>query len=243
MWRNDRDRPDDPRTPERETQRLARDEYDRPRYGSPPSNFGARAEPGWDRNPGRPSPRAEPAAWSRGALPNPHAGNHDHGAPSTPPRARNIEEIRVHELMTRRVTNVHPATSIERAARLMEECDCGALPVIGDNGVLVGMITDRDIAIRIVARGRDARNAIVADCMTERVFACFANESVTECMRQMAHQQVRRMPIVDDRGRLVGILAQGDLARHAGHHPFPEERRALTETVCAVSQPSHMPCR
>lgn len=216
MWRNDRDRPDDPRTRERETQRLARDEYDRPRYGSPPGDSGARPEPGWDRN-------------ARG--------------PSTTLRSRNIDEIRVHEIMTRRVTNVHPATSVERAARLMEECDCGALPVIGDNGVLVGMITDRDIAIRIVARGRDARNAIVADCMTERVFACFANESVTECMRQMAHQQVRRMPIVDDRGRLVGIIAQGDLARHAGHHPFPEERRALTETMCAVSQPAHMPYR
>jgi len=145
--------------------------------------------------------------------------------------------------MTRRVTNVHPATAVERAARLLEECDCGALPVIGDNGVLVGMITDRDIAIRIVARGRDARQAIVADCMTERVLACYANESVSECMRQMARHQVRRMPIVDDRGRLVGILALGDLARHAGRHPVQEERRVLAETVCALSQPRHMPHR
>ena len=141
------------------------------------------------------------------------------------------------------MTSVHPSTSVERAARLMDECDCGALPVIGDNGVLVGVITDRDIAIRIVARGRDARNAIVADCMTERVFACYANESVPECMRQMARHQVRRMPIVDDRGRLVGIVAQGDLARHAGMNPLPDERRALTEVVCALSQPAHVPDR
>jgi CBS domain-containing protein len=249
MWRNDRDRPDDPRTRERETQRLARDEYDRPRYGSPPNDVGAGPGPGWDRSardPGRPAPHGEPSAWSQGARAprgGQHAANEGHGAPAPHQRTRNVEDVRVHELMTRRVTNVHPATSVERAARLMEECDCGALPVVGDNGVLVGMITDRDIAIRIVARGRDARNAIVADCMTERVFACYENESVTECMRQMAHQQIRRMPIVDDRGRLLGIIAQGDLARHAGNHPSPDERRVLTETVCAVSQPPHMPYR
>jgi CBS domain-containing protein len=145
--------------------------------------------------------------------------------------------------MTRRVRSVHPATSVERAARIMEECDCGALPVIGDNGVLVGMITDRDIAIRIVARGRDARYAIVADCMTERIFACYATEPVAECMRQMARHQVRRMPIVDDHQHLVGIVAQSDLARHAGFSPLRDERRALTEVVSAVSQPGHSPYR
>ena len=252
MWRNDRDRPDDPRTREQETQRLARDEYDRPRYGSPRGKAGVRPgpEPAWDRSsraPAYASPHTEADAWAQGAAwsgPPQHTPDQPYGGAQPHHQStRTVDEVRVHELMTRRVTNVHPATSVERAARLMEECDCGALPVIGDNGVLVGMITDRDIAIRIVARGRDARNAIVADCMTERVFACYANESVTECMRQMARHQIRRMPIVDDRGRLVGIVAQGDLARHAGHHPLPEERRVLTETVCAVSQPPHMPYR
>jgi CBS-domain-containing membrane protein len=145
--------------------------------------------------------------------------------------------------MTRRVNSVHPATSIERAARLMEECDCGSLPVIGDNGVLVGIVTDRDIVVRVVARGREVRNAIVADCMSERVFAVYANESLTECMRQMARHQVRRVPVVDDGGRLVGIVAQGDLARHALHHPVREERGAVVDVIGAVSQPTHMPYR
>ena len=162
-------------------------------------------------------------------------------APSEREGSRNMRDLK--SVMTRNPQCVTEQDSLQDVARLMLDCDCGALPVIGDNGVLVGMITDRDITLRIVARGRDARYAIVADCMTERVFACYANESVTECMRQMAHQQVRRMPIVDDRGRLVGIIAQSDLARHAGHHPLPEERRVLTETVCAVSQPPHMPYR
>ncbi|MGZ5231591.1 MAG: CBS domain-containing protein, partial [Burkholderiales bacterium] len=103
----------------------------------------------------------------------------------------------------------------------------------------VGIVTDRDIALRIVGRGRDARTAIVADCMTDRVFACYANEPVAECMRQMAGHQVRRMPVVDDRGRLVGIVAQSDLARHAAHYPAQEEGRALTEVLGVVSEPTH----
>jgi CBS domain-containing protein len=208
MWRHHRERPDDPPSGELETQRLARDEYDRPRYGSPSAEL-------------REPPR--------------RSGRHDAQRGRD---ERRLDQVRAHELMTHRVASVHPATSVQRAARLMEECDCGALPVIGDNGVLVGMVTDRDIAIRIVARGRDARSALVADCMTERVFSCYANESVTECMRQLASHQVRRMPIVDDRGRLVGILAQSDLARHAAHHAAPDERRELTHVVSAVSEPA-----
>jgi CBS domain-containing protein len=222
MWRNDRNRPDDPQTHERETQRLARDEYDRPRYGSP-------------RAPQMIGPDVPDRA-GRGADSQQHAAPPWAQRPPEP-RQRSVEHVPVHELMTRRVATVHPATSIEHAAHLMEECDCGALPVVADNSVLVGMITDRDIALRIVARGRDPRKAIVGDCMTERVFACYANESIAECMRQMSRRQVRRMPIVDERGRLVGIVAQGDLARHGGHHRIPEERRAVADVVCAVSEP------
>jgi CBS-domain-containing membrane protein len=79
--------------------------------------------------------------------------------------------------------------------------------------------------------------------MTERVFACYAHESIGECMHQMGRHQIRRLPIVDDRGRLVGIIAQSDLARHAGRNPVPEERRAFTQVVSAVSEPTHRPCR
>jgi CBS domain-containing protein len=241
MWRHDRERPDDPPTRQLETQRLARDEYDRPRYGSPPHGAPAHAAGGWaytapprdnggvaDHRP--PEPQQQPVGQPA------HGGEERHVG-------RPLDDVRAHEFMTKRVASVHPATSVERAARLMEECDCGALPVVGDNGVLVGMVTDRDITMRIVARGRDVRHAIVADCMTERVFACYANESIAECMRQMARHQVRRVPIVDERGRLVGILAQGDLARHVGHHPVPEERRALTHVIAALSEPVRMPRR
>jgi CBS domain-containing protein len=243
MWRNDRDRRDDPRSEARETERLSRDEYERPRYGSAQQHYGDRPRDAqWSfshevRPPAASAPD-ESHRYMQAQHPyssqasQPMESRVRHGSPRP-----HLNDIRVHELMTRRVATVHPATPVEGAVRLMAECDCGALPVTGDNGILVGMVSDRDIVMRIIGRGREARTAIVADCMTERVFACYANESVGECMRQMARHQVRRMPIVDDRGRLVGIVSQGDLARHAAQRPAREERRALTEVVGAVSQP------
>jgi CBS domain-containing protein len=259
MWRNDRERPDDPQTRDRETERLSRDEYERPLYGPPPRtdeprHHGSRPQ----QNQGV---RYDRATWSfatqsalgarfrsdpRERPPQPPQPIREARPQPTPQQAqpaasgaalRTLQHLRAHELMTRRVATVHPASSIERAARLMEECDCGALPVVGDNGVLVGMLSDRDITLRIVARGRDVRSAIVADCMTQHVYACYATESVAECMRQMAHHQVRRMPIVDERGRLVGIVSQSDLARHARDRGLPDERHAVAQVVGDVSLP------
>ena len=272
MWRNDRERPDDPQTRERETQRLSRDEYERPRYGSAPQQPQQHRQTGpsyeratWSYTPrpgafvagvhrnngqrfpnvahqpeprpqrSQPQPQHQPIHPAHEPQGQQQRAQQHFGREALPPRS--LDDIRAHDLMTRRVATVHPATSVERAARLMDECDCGALPVVGDNGVLIGMVTDRDIAIRVVARGRELRNAIVADCMTDRVIACYADEPVSECMRQMARHQVRRIPIVDDRGRLVGIVAQGDLARHAGEHRIADEPRALAQLVSAVSEP------
>jgi CBS domain-containing protein len=145
----------------------------------------------------------------------------------------------IRELMTKDPRAVQSGATVMEAARLMRDEDAGIVPVV-DGDKLVGTVTDRDIAIRVVARGRDVRNAIVADCMTEHVYACFANEPLAECMRQMARHQVRRMPIVDERGRLVGILAQSDLARHSARHPVADERRAVAQVVGEVSKPLHM---
>lgn len=214
MWKRHRDRPDDPAPEELETARLARDEYERPRYDGP---VGEDARVGAERGHSRRSR-------------SPHVGD----SPE-----QGFGDLRVHELMTRKVASVHPETSVTRAARMMEECDCGALPVVTDNGTLVGMVTDRDIALGIVARGRDVHDAIVADCMTERVVACYADETIAECLRHMAERQVRRMPVVDDRGRLVGIVSQSDLARHAGEHAIAEGREALTDVLRAVSRPGN----
>lgn len=119
----------------------------------------------------------------------------------------------VREAMTRDVHTVSPDQSIQEAARLMLQIDAGALPV-GENDKLVGMVTDRDIAVRGVAGGKPP-TAPVREIMSRELRYCFEDEDLNHVSRNMADQQVRRLPVVDRNKRLVGILALADLATSA----------------------------
>jgi CBS domain-containing protein len=158
-------------------------------------------------------------------------------------RPGSAADTRVGHVMTRNVTTVSPQDYVERAARLMRDCDCGALPVVNNYGRLIGMITDRDIAMRLVARGADTRRALVSDAMTDETFCCYVNDRLEDCMRQMARHRVRRLPIVNDDDQIVGIISQGDLARHAEAFHGSGERRQFAETVSEISEPSSVPYR
>jgi CBS domain-containing protein len=119
----------------------------------------------------------------------------------------------VKEAMSRDVQTVNPEQQIQEAARIMLDIDVGALPV-GENDRLVGMITDRDIAVRGVAAGKGP-SARVRDVMTREVKYCFDDEDTAHVARNMGDQQVRRLPVVDRNKRLVGILSLADLATSA----------------------------
>lgn len=135
----------------------------------------------------------------------------------------------VNELMTRQVELVGPNDSIQQAAKAMARIDVGVLPVAeGDR--LVGMITDRDIAIRAVAEGRDPARTIVKDVMSPEVRYCFDDEEVADVADNMAEQQVRRLPVVNREKRLVGILSLADLARE-------REPRAAGEALQGIARP------
>lgn len=135
--------------------------------------------------------------------------------------------MRVSEVMTRDVRVVAPDQTLQDAARLMGELDIGALPV-AENEKLVGMITDRDIAVRAVARGRGAETSI-REAMTQDIKYCYDDQTTDEVTRNMADIQVRRLPVVDRNKRLVGILSLGDLA----HADTPDAGEALK----GISQP------
>jgi CBS domain-containing protein len=152
-------------------------------------------------------------------------------------------EPRAGDVMTNDVCTVHFSDSAENAARAMVRRDCGALPVVNDSGRLIGMITDRDIVTRIVARGLDPRRARVDECMSDRVFACYEDDLIESCMWLMSRHQVRRIPVVDDRDRVVGVVSQADLARHAGAFPGHGERQAFADVICAISEPTSAPYR
>lgn len=118
--------------------------------------------------------------------------------------------MQIQQVMSRNVHVVSPNASIVEAARQMRNQDAGALPV-GDDDRLVGMVTDRDIAVRAVAAERF--DASVSDVLSEDVYYCFEDEELERAANLMAEHQVRRLPVVNRDERLVGIVSLGDLSR------------------------------
>jgi CBS domain-containing protein len=116
--------------------------------------------------------------------------------------------MRVSEAMTRDVRVANPGQSIREVARMMDEIDAGALPV-GENDRLVGMITDRDIAVRAVAQGKGP-DTPVRDVMSREVKYCYEDEDLEHVAENMGELQVRRLPVVSRDKRLVGIVALGE---------------------------------
>jgi CBS domain-containing protein len=137
--------------------------------------------------------------------------------------------MQVRDAMSDDVQIASPNQSIRDAASLMAKIDAGVLPV-GDNDRLVGMITDRDIAIRAVALGKGP-DTPVREIMSEHVEYCFDDEDLERVAQGMAEVRVRRLPVVNRDKRLVGILSLGDVARR-GH-----QREVVAATVAEVSTP------
>ena len=136
--------------------------------------------------------------------------------------------MKVREVMSRDVRVTNPDESIREAATLMLEIDAGALPV-ADNERLVGMITDRDIAVRAVAEGKSP-DTPVEEVMSHEILYCFDDQDLEDVARNMGKIQVRRLPVVDRDKRLVGIVSLGDLARN-------EEPTTVGRAVERVSEP------
>jgi CBS domain-containing protein len=130
--------------------------------------------------------------------------------------------MKAKDVMTRDVKSCRPESNLAQAGALMWDYDCGVLPVADDAERVMGLITDRDITVRLVALEADARNAAVSDCMTREAIACHADEPIRECMRQMSRHQIRRLPIVNAQNQVIGMLSQSDLARYAGNYPGHE---------------------
>jgi len=137
--------------------------------------------------------------------------------------------MKVSDCMTREVRIVDPAETLQTAARSMANIDAGILPV-GKNDRLVGVITDRDIAIRAVGTGR-AADAKVGDVMSQEVRYCYADDDVEDILDNMAEQQIRRLPVVDRNKRLVGIVSISDLAANG-------EKARTGETLGEIARPS-----
>lgn len=124
--------------------------------------------------------------------------------------------MRVGDIMTRDVHIASPSQKLREAASEMEKHDIGVLPV-GDNDRLVGMITDRDIAVRGISRGLGPDTS-VRDVMSSQVRYCFEDDDIGDIAQNMADEQIRRLPVLNSQKRLVGIVSLGDVAVNEDGH-------------------------
>lgn len=135
--------------------------------------------------------------------------------------------MRVKDAMHQGTEWVAPDTPVPEIARKMRDLDVGSIPV-GENDRLVGMVTDRDIVCRGLANGKDCSTLKARDVMTKGIVFCRDTEDVADALRIMEQRQIRRLPVINDKKRMVGILSLGDVSHAASH--------SLTgEMVAAVS--------
>ena len=136
---------------------------------------------------------------------------------------------KVRDVMTDRPRCVTPETLVSEAARLMKSDDVGSLPVLeGDK--LAGIVTDRDIVVQAVAEEKDPRGMPVREVASREVVTIGPEEDLSEALKLMASNQVRRIPVVDESSRLVGILAQADIAREAKEKDSGQMLQDISQT-------------
>ncbi len=137
----------------------------------------------------------------------------------------------IQEVMTRDVQTISTQDTVQRAAQLMDELNVGAIPVV-DDGKLVGMVTDRDITVRSVAIGQDPASTRVNDVMSTDVRTCTVEQSVEDVLAQMADVQIRRVPVVDGNGQVIGIVSLGDVVTKA-----PADVEQTLDEISTPSEP------
>ena len=153
--------------------------------------------------------------------------------------------MRVEELMTRTVQACHPEDSLERAAQLMWEKDCGGVPVCITDGTtqVVGMITDRDICMCAYLQGKALRELKVSEAIAgQQVRVCRSSDSVSEAKNAMRQMRVRRLPVINSQGELVGVLSLADLAREAVRQQgYPQRQLTdadVNDTLATICGPT-----
>jgi CBS domain-containing protein len=155
--------------------------------------------------------------------------------------------MNVEELMTRHVRSCRPGDSLNEAARIMWETDCGFVPVVEPEAGMrvVGVITDRDICIAAYTKGKTLREIPVRDVMAGSVRACAPDDRLAAAEEIMREAQVRRLPVVDESGRLVGILSLSDIARELARETGSSRKRVtgreVGESLAAISKPRQLP--
>lgn len=150
--------------------------------------------------------------------------------------------MNIRDIMSEPAVTCRESDCLNTAAQLMWERDCGAIPVTGDDGQLVGIVTDRDICMAAYTRGATLHAIAVSDAMARNVFSCQASDSLDAAQRLMSEHQVRRLPVVDGDRRPIGMLSLNDVARSAASSRKKNGReREVAQTLAAIGEPRARP--
>lgn len=148
--------------------------------------------------------------------------------------------MRVRTLMTVAPTTCGPNDTCNEAARIMWDCDCGSVPIVDTSGRAIGIVTDRDICMAALFKGAPLSSIAIAEVMSGDLCTVQAEDDVKEAERLMQERRVRRLPVVDAGGSLVGILSLGDVAQSAGSsngRAGKTDPADLVETIATISEP------
>ena len=144
--------------------------------------------------------------------------------------------MKVRDMMTSDVKACRPETNLAEAVRDMWEGDCGALPIVNDEGRVTGVITDRDICIAVATRGRTADRIAVREIVQGPAYTCLPDDDVTVALHTMKAHKIRRLPVVDADGHVRGMLSLNDVITHAGAASPTEVVRTLA-SICEHRRP------
>jgi CBS domain-containing protein len=144
------------------------------------------------------------------------------------------DTMKVREVMTRNPKFCGPDGTLAEAARIMANVDCGVLPVVDDRARVVGILTDRDVCLAIGSKDRLPSEILVKEIMKPKVLACGAQDDVHTALRTMEKSKVRRLPVLDDDGKLEGILSMDDIVLHAGEIKKRKEDLTYGEAVTTL---------
>ena len=144
--------------------------------------------------------------------------------------------MKVKELMTKDVLTCHEDSNVCKIAEAMWRRDCGVLPVVNKNNEVIGVITDRDMCIATACRNCEPANLTAREVMTRNLFTCSPDDDVSVALKTMREKQVRRLPVLDERGNLCGILSLNDVAIKAWEAAMPTELSSddLAHTLEAI---------
>jgi CBS domain-containing protein len=145
--------------------------------------------------------------------------------------------MHIKDVMSHPVMTCPAGSTLDHAARLMWEFDCGIVPVVSDDGRLAGIVTDRDVCMAAYTQGRALPAIPVTTAMARNVVAAHADDSIEQVEHLMSENQIRRLPVLDGEGRPIGLISMNDLARLAGRAKKSGVDRELVQTLAAVCRP------